>query len=544
MTASAGRLAVGSMAVVVAGALAASLWPRRDEATARSLLGVALALFAGSLCHLLVVAPGGPNVVPVLTGPEPGDLRWVVFGAATSVVAGGLWSLFAFRYTGRDTRSLRVVAAGVALLSLGSVAVAVRAATAGPSIALVDVLTVGYLLVGFLVTIGIFLLLWASVGANAFPVREPLLLSGGVVVLLSGVHVAQVFARPVLYPASLALASGSLLFPVWRYPIFETLPAARVAGRDRVVDELTDGVVVTDRTGTVQDLNPAAERLFGVSRAEVAGESVSAVLDQRVDPDDAIAAREPILVETQGAAVAVTGTPVSDRHDRSFGTVLLCTDVTERRTREEQLTLLSRFVADVVDDRMVDVAGDAAAVTDGTATADATAVADRVWSRATDLTTLVAHAREVEQAIADGEGTASDTDLRPRIREAVERAVDGGSDGDAAEPVVEVPDEPFSSDLSPGLFEAVVKLVVEDALERAPGRVTVEGTVEPPTVRVSADPAASGERSDATRSDEVTIPVVRLAVEGAGGSVSVTRDGDRRRVTTRFPAADGSGGDR
>ncbi|SDE88653.1 PAS domain-containing protein [Halorientalis regularis] len=538
-----GRLAVGILAAVVAGALAASLWPQRDEATARSLLGVALVLLLGSLVHLLVAGPIGAAVARDLTGRESTDLLWVVLGAATSVVAGGFWSLFAFRYTGRDPRSIRVVATGVGLLSLGSVTVAVRAATAGPSVALVDALTVGYLLVGFLATVGIYLLLWASVGANAFPVREPLVLSGGVVVLLSAVHVAQVFGRPVLYPASIALAGGSFLLPVRRYPIFETLPAARVAGRDRVVDELADGVVVADRTGTVQDLNPAAERLFGVPTEKATGRPVSAVLDQRADPDEVVASQEPIRLDAGGRTVEVTGSPVTDRRGRSFGTVLLCTDVTDRRTREEKLTLLSRFVADVVDDRMADVAADAAAVTDGTETADETVVADRVWTRTTDLTTLVAHAREIEQAIADGAGTASGTDLRPRIPEAVERAADGRGNGDVPDPAVEMPDEPLSSDLPPGLFETVVKLIVEDALERTVGRVAIRATVEPPTVRVSADPAASGERSDAARSDEVTIPVIRLAVEGAGGSVSVTRDGDERRVTAEFPSPEGSGGD-
>ncbi|WP_424018694.1 PAS domain S-box protein [Halorientalis pallida] len=533
----AGRLAVVILAVVVAGALAASLWPRRDEATARSLLGVALALLLGSLVHLLVAGPNGAAVVRGLTGRESADLLWVVLGAATSVVAGGLWSLFAFRYTGRDSRSIRVVATGVGLLSLGSVTVAVRAATAGPSVALVDALTVGYLLVGFLATVGVFLLLWASVGANAFPVREPLLLSSGVVVLLSGVHVAQVFGRPELYPASVAVAAGSFLLPVRRYPIFETLPAARVAGRDRVVDELADGVVVADRTGAVQDLNPSAERLFGVSVEAATGRSVSTVLNQRLDPDEVVASQEPIRVDTGGITVEVTGSPVTDRRDRSFGTVLLCTDVTDRRTREEKLTLLSRFVADVVDDRMADVAADAAAVTDGTETADETAVADSVWTRTTDLTTLVAHAREIEQAIADGKGTATGTDLRPRIHEAVDDAA-----GDGVDLVVDPPETPLSADLSATLFEAVVKLVVEDATERAPDRVTVDATAAPPTVRVSAEPTASADRSTAGQTDDVTIPVVRLAVEQIGGTVSVTRAGDRRQVRVEFPPSEG--GDR
>jgi PAS domain-containing protein len=531
--ASAVRLAISTASVLAAGGLALAVWPDRHRPTARRLAGVALVVCLGSLLHLLVVDLSGPGAVFDLTGWRPTDLLWVVLDTTASVVAAGIWSSFAFRYAGHGRGVDRLATVGIAVLSLACLAVAVRAVTRGPSVTLVNALAVGYLLVGFLAAVGVFLLLWASVGSNAFPVREPLVLSGGVVVLLSGVHVAQVFDSPTLYPAALLVASVSFLVPVWRYPIFETLPAARVAGRDRVVDEMTDGVVVADRAGVIRDVNPAAETLFDVAAENAVGRPLSAVLGSVGDPEAVIASQEPVQVETEGRTVEVTGPTVTSESDRSFGTLLVCTDVTDRRIREEQLTLLSRFVADGVREYMADVTGAVPADEAGVESEPASR-AGRVWDRATELTTLVALARELERAIAaEGDAADAEADLRPRIRAVADRVGEAQSVGVR----VETPADPFSVALSPDPFETVLSVLLEDACERATDRVVLAATDDPPTIRIRSDGSASSGSAGADDAG-MTVSVTRLVVERVGGSLSVTRDGDEREVTLRFPAPD------
>lgn len=528
------RLAISASAALVAGGLVVTLWSNRDRATARRLAGVAVVMFLGAVGHLFVVDLSGPNAIIDLTGGEPNDLLWVVLGATVSIVATGIWSLFAFRYAGRARGVDRLATAGVALLSVACLVVAVRAVSTGPSVALVNTLAVGYLLVGFLATVGVFLLLWASVGANAFPVREPLLLSSAIVVLLSGVHVAQVFERPVLYPAALLLAGVSFLVPVYRYPIFETLPAARVAGRDRVVDEMGDGILVADRAGVLQDLNPAAASLFDVSRDDALGQPISSLLGSAVGPEDVLAAQEPVQVEVGSTIVEVTGTPVTDDRDRSFGTLLVCTDVTDRRIREEQLTLLSRFIADIVHEHMADVTAEMDAFEHSADSSAPTPTAQHVWERTTDLTTLVAHARDLEQAIAaNGDDPSTTADLRPELRDVADRVA-----ADCAVDLrTQVPADPFTVPLSPGPFETVLSILLEDACGRAADRVTLETTVDSPTIRIRFDGTASDRAAD---HDEI-VSVTRPVVERVGGSISVTREGDERLVTIRFPAPDAVG---
>ncbi|WP_336000145.1 PAS domain S-box protein [Halorientalis halophila] len=529
------RLGISTLAVLLAASLLLSLWRHRRDATARSLLGVATVMFVGSVLHLLVVDLSGSSGVVDLTGWEPTALLWVVLAATASVVAGGIWSLFACQYTGRARRLRRVLTAGVAVVSIGSISIAGRAVRVGPEIALVNALTVGYILVGFLVTVGIFLLLWASIGQNAFPVREPLLLSAGIVVLLSGIHVAQVFDQPPLFPASVALSGVLFLVPVHRYPVFETLPAARVAGRDRVIEEMTDGVLVVDRAENLADLNPAAEALFGVQRSEIVDEPLSTILDPVIDPTDVVESRNPVRVELDGqTTLEITGTRVRDRHDRSVGTLLLCEDVTDRRIREEQLTLLGGFVADVVRSHMIEVSEIAADPADRNPSPDRSQIADRIWTTTTELTTLVARARDVERAIAAGkDGAKPVMDVRSRIETVVETVTE-----DVDLPItVDIPDAPLSAVISGPLFEVIIETVLEDAVEHASDAVRLQITADE-QVTVTVTTATDGPKDPAPvpASDEAGISVIRLAVEQVGGSLSVMRESDaRRRVTIRLP---------
>lgn len=542
-------------AILSTTALLAVLWRRRTEAAARSLLGVAAALLVGSLFHFVVTDPGGTAPFVALTGRKPGGLTWVVSGVACTVAASGIWSLFAVQYTGRGRTLRRIVAGTVALLSTAAACAAVHVAAAGPTPLSVQVLTVCYLLAGFLATAGAFVLLWASVGQNAFPILEPLSLSGGVVVLLSGSLIAQVFQRPALFPALVALASVAFLVPMLRYPIFETLPAARVAGRDRVVDELGEGILVTDREGRLRDLNPAAESLLDASREAVLGEPVTALLGPRAAPEAVLGARGPVRVELDGTTLEMTGNRVDDRRNRSFGFTLLCADVTDRRTREEQLTLLGRFVADVVRDRVVtvaDVASDAAerpggstggagdgpvSATDDERAADRTRAADSIWETTTSLARIVARARAVERAIA-GEGRRGQVspDLRTEI-ETIAGAV-GAERGPEVD--VDLPDEPFAPDLPRGVFEVVLRTVLEDAFDRSTA-IALVARDDPPELTVrgghperTAPPADRG-------TEGPSIDLARLAVELAGGGLSVTTtSGGQRRVTIHLPASAGS----
>lgn len=544
----AGRFVVGLLAIGTSVALGAYLFGRRDRAAVRPLLGVAVVLSIGALTHVLITGPSPTDEVLALIGWQPADGWWVIQGATVTIVASGIWTLFAFEYTGRSETSIRGLLASVALLVAGAVLLAVRAASAGSSRAVVDGLAVLLLLAALSTAVGVCLLLWTSRRQNAFPIVEPLLLAGGIVAVLPGIFLAQLSGFPWVYPATIAVASGSFLVAVGRYPTFDTLPAARVAGRDRVVDELSTGVLVVDRHGRIQDCNARAESLFDVRAETVTGDPLADLLGTDV-ADDLAAAEESLeFAIDRGVVLELTESPITGHGDRSFGTLLLCDDVTQRRIREERLSILRQFVVDVVGERMDEIAASAADARrdetaglaysagrdddlaepgqdddrrDSAVQDDLAERAEDIWTTTTALTTLVSCARDVERAVAKSDDRerhlAGETDLRDRIR-AVVASVTEGTD---RSPTVKLPDAPFRTAVPLPLFETMLRTLLEEARRHARDPITITVTMaSEPTIQIRRDRPTDGGSDDASGEDR-SLPVTRIAVDQAGGTVRI-----------------------
>jgi len=529
------RLGITFFATLVAVALVTVLFRHRERTGARALLGVGVVTAGGTLLHLLVADLTPPNAALTVTDWEIEATAWVVVGTTVEVIGGGLWVLFAFRYTGRSQRVIQATAGLVAAISIGAVVIAM-VALGNPSTLAFQLLTATYLLVGFLVTIGVFLLVWMSIGQGKVPYREPLLLSAGAIVLLSGSFVAQIFERPVLLPAFSSIASGLLLIAVSRYPVFETPPAARVIGRDRVVDELADGILIVDRRGRLRDLNAAAERLFDVSRASAVEQPIESIFPTSFDPGELTRDGEPHRVKlADGTTISVTTDPVTDGRDRSFGYLVRCTDVTDRQRREEQLTLLSRFVVEVIRERMATVAEEATRA-DDSASGDAAVTADQIWERTTRLTTLVAQTRSIERTIAEnGMSPDQELDLRPVLRELRDSIATGS--GPRIE--LDLSGDPIATTVSPALLASLLEPVLEDASDHAETRVDISVDRDGPAIWIVADWPDATDPGEQDYHTDLTLSVTCLALDQLGGHLSVepTDDG-RRAVVVVLPTTD------
>jgi len=149
-------------------------------------------------------------------------------------------------------------------------------------------------------------------------------------VVLGGATVPWLFtvatlagASPVEPAASFGVASLAFAYAISRYGLVELAPVAR----DRLFEELDDGVVVVDDDGRVVDHNPAAERLLGVSLAG-SEQFASAVPDQVVGALDSGDGRESVTVDAgdEPRWLTVETAPVAED---VAGDVVLLRDVTE-----------------------------------------------------------------------------------------------------------------------------------------------------------------------------------------------------------------------
>lgn len=124
--------------------------------------------------------------------------------------------------------------------------------------------------------------------------------------------------------------------------------------RGRAFEHLFDAAIVTDRAGLVRDLNPAAERLFGVEREDSTGIALSAILEAETDAgrlegvngrfrgEGRWQARSRTRREGGGNAhVEVRMVPLFNDGGDHDGALCICRDITLRVRQEAELARLA-----------------------------------------------------------------------------------------------------------------------------------------------------------------------------------------------------------
>lgn len=516
------------LAVVVSGYFTVVVWRRRSSPAARPLLGVAALSTAGTVCHAAVVHGLWIDRWIVRIAPAAGNGRlWLVVVFVVVLFAGGSWFLFTLQYTGRGGRLLPIVAAGIGIYWLIVLTIAfglqVPLDTNARSVsdgALILFLAT-YLMVG-LMTVGGVLVLTTSLQRNAVRVGEALALATGAFLLGFTPIVANNAREPTTVPVMLATAAGLFVLGIVRYPVFDAPPAARIAGRDRLIEETDDPFVVVDFDDRVRDLNPAAEDAFDVAAQSVLGDPLDEVLPTPIDPEAVADAPEGVQLRTSsGTTLACSVDRITDDRERSFGLLLVFRDVTERRQRERRSRVLTRLLADVITERVQSVADDAAriAAEDGDTDdpPDPSTVGTSVRTRTTRLLDIVARTREIERGLGT-DGSDSVT-VVPTVREVID-ALAAGADADVS---VDVDGESLQAAVDRQVLESVVELLVTAAIDRdaASVRVVVRETDSAVEIQVVARDV------DTESGRAVEVETARQAVEQFGGRLSVRESGQR-----------------
>ncbi len=165
--------------------------------------------------------------------------------------------------------------------------------------------------------------------------------AGNVVFVMSR-HETIIDPTPFLFTCTAVIAA----LAVFRYELFEPVPTLR----DARIESVGDGVIILDRRSRIADLNPAAERILGRRRAEVAGASIAGLLPGW--PSGAVP-DSPMEITlgsgSHGGIYDVRCTEISSRAGEPTGAVVLLRDVTERRLAERELVESERRYRTVID---------------------------------------------------------------------------------------------------------------------------------------------------------------------------------------------------
>lgn len=535
---------------VIATSIATMLVARRlSTPTAKPLFAVCLLLVATAVSQVAVLAPSPVrSILAAKTGVQlPGEY-WAALALILGLPADGLWLLFAVGHTGRGNRLRRQVTAFVVVL-VGFYYIApvyaLFQAGAGqsPDIVVSGVLLTGLFFMSPLASLGSLLVLETSLRRNAIPLGEGIALALGGLLFIYAPVVGLNTETPTAIPALLLGASVLLTVAVSKYPLFETLPVARIAARDRLVEEMNDAVLLVDEQARVVELNPAAESLFDVDSAESQRRSLREVFPDAPDPAELAAASEPLRLRTGGTHLEVTASHVVGEYKTSVGYLVVCRDVTEQGRRERRLRVLTQFLAETVGERTTTIARRAGQIADGDEDADyrhrpgdggdPAALAGTICRTTESLKRFVSATRRIERALSDHDAGPSDVVAVVREvateRKSVALTVENGAEAIAT--------------VDSAVLRAVLELLLEDRLEQSPGhiQITVSSSHDTePVIEIQLRSPVDDEEQSASRdsvlaqreemkakqnrSEEPIIALCRLALEHAGGTIESSTD--------------------
>ncbi len=368
--------------IVISLAIARYAWQRRSIPGVEYFVLYSLAAVLWALGTILGLVSTG------LTSQQV----WGAVGGLGVAIMPVAWLAFTLKYTGREkwlaTRmwTLMAVVPVVAFLLIGSYSV-YRAVQLGRG------LTVGELnplitMVAWGSNVYLSLLLLAGTLLIIQElIRAPRVYRGQYLSLLVGVSTPWFFGVLALWGLDffalewlfIAFVIGELVIAwgIFRHHIFDIMPIAL----DRVIESISDGVIVLDVRHRMVDVNPAAQRMIGRSAQQVAGWPIAQALpawkDQlrylRQEPAQAEIALEGPGLRGQRPAGSpgdveagqhrgiyeLRTSPLHDRRNVLSGWLVLLRDITERKRAEEELrqvnqvrdrrnrelTLLNRVIA-------------------------------------------------------------------------------------------------------------------------------------------------------------------------------------------------------
>jgi len=154
------------------------------------------------------------------------------------------------------------------------------------------------------------------------------------------VCIANVFSFSPINPApwfdttTLGFAAAAMILDggLLRYGVLDTIPVVR----DRVVEQLSDGVVVVNANGTIIDINPSALEFFDTNRAKVSGKTISRYVST-VPLETLLGRRERNVEVTKNARAYDISISSLDETNPEADVVLVFRDVTMRRRAEQDL---------------------------------------------------------------------------------------------------------------------------------------------------------------------------------------------------------------
>lgn len=204
----------------------------------------------------------------------------------------------------------------------------------------------GWVAFNYLLMATVTVILLQQVRRSIGPIRAQarMILTALIVIwLANGVYISgnSPLAHADPTPLAFAILAMAMAWGLFRHGLLDLTPVAK----DEIFSSIMDGVVVLNRDGRVIDLNPAAEKTFGVQRREAVGQLASALGIDIGLSNSRKSTEEEIRQEVALGAGRVFDLRVSvlrNRRGRLLGHLQVWHDVTARKEMEEKLERMAQ----------------------------------------------------------------------------------------------------------------------------------------------------------------------------------------------------------
>lgn len=407
-------------------------------------------------------------------------LELLQFGAA--LVVPWLWTVYVLTYTGRGTGLTRkriALLAGIALpVAMGAVTAVVSPSGAEVDPRFVPLIIWLGLYLPALFLYGTYLLV--SLGGNHARVSNTqvgILAVGTAAPYLSSLLNAA--PTNVVNATVGLLIAGSLLFiAVRQYPVLTGFPKADYVARRRVVETLREALVVLDWDDYVLDVNETTVKLFDRPAHAMIGEPIGSVVDGLEETELFAGATGTGALRTSNGrrqfqfSVSAVNEGATTGEDDPVARTVLFRDITDRRTRQQRLTVLNRVLRHNVRNGLDVVLAYADHIDDEE-------VRTTIRARTTELLALSEKARDAEEIMTANDGSPEAVDVTDIVSTVAAHFRRNGPAGDIT---IDCPDDVVIS-IHRRVLRQVLEELVENALEHA--------SVDLPRVEISVrEPSA------------------------------------------------------